>query len=49
MTSAEYKQVLSLIKHCILATDLALFFSNKAELNKIVDTGQFNIKDEHHR
>ncbi|CAJ0573574.1 unnamed protein product, partial [Mesorhabditis spiculigera] len=29
LTSAEYKSVLGLIKHCILATDLALFFPNK--------------------
>ncbi|VDO29997.1 unnamed protein product [Haemonchus placei] len=49
MTSNEYKQALSLIKHCILATDLALFFTNKAELNKIVDSGTYDIKDEHHR
>ncbi|VDM81901.1 unnamed protein product, partial [Strongylus vulgaris] len=49
MTSSEYKQALSLIKHCILATDLALFFTNKAELNKIIDSGNYDIHHEHHR
>ncbi|KIH68682.1 hypothetical protein ANCDUO_00977 [Ancylostoma duodenale] len=49
MTSADYKQALSLIKHCILATDLALFFTNKAELNKIIDAGNYDIHIEHHR
>ncbi|KAK6012487.1 GAF domain protein [Ostertagia ostertagi] len=49
MTSSEYKQALSLIKHCILATDLALFFTNKAELNKIVDSGKYDINDDNHR
>uniref|UniRef100_A0A158P8A5 Phosphodiesterase n=1 Tax=Angiostrongylus cantonensis TaxID=6313 RepID=A0A158P8A5_ANGCA len=49
MTSSEYKQALSLIKHCILATDLALFFTNKAELNKIIDSGIYDINNSHHR
>ncbi|KAK6729661.1 hypothetical protein RB195_006607 [Necator americanus] len=49
MNSSDYKQALSLIKHCILATDLALFFTNKAELNKILDSGKYDIHDEHHR
>ncbi|RCN36899.1 3'5'-cyclic nucleotide phosphodiesterase [Ancylostoma caninum] len=49
MSSADYKQALSLIKHCILATDLALFFTNKAELNKIIDSGNYDIHVEHHR
>uniref|UniRef100_A0A1I7WB41 Phosphodiesterase n=1 Tax=Heterorhabditis bacteriophora TaxID=37862 RepID=A0A1I7WB41_HETBA len=49
MTSEQYKEALGLIKHCILATDLALFFTNKAELNKILDTGEYDIKIEHHR
>ena len=33
MNSEEYKQVLGNIKHCILATDLALFFPNKVVLS----------------
>ncbi len=31
----EYRQVLGNIKHCILATDLALFFPNKARCGKL--------------
>ena len=31
----EYKQVLGNMKHCILATDLALFFPNKAKLTQL--------------
>ena len=31
----EYKQVLGNMKHCILATDLALFFPNKAKLAQL--------------
>ncbi|CAD6184159.1 unnamed protein product [Caenorhabditis auriculariae] len=49
LTSDEYKQTLGLIKHCILATDLALFFANKARLNKIVDAGDFDITSPDHR
>ncbi|KJH53269.1 putative 3'5'-cyclic nucleotide phosphodiesterase [Dictyocaulus viviparus] len=49
MTSSEYKQALSLIKHCILATDLALFFTNRAELSKIIDSGCFDINVDRHR
>uniref|UniRef100_A0A1I7U6X5 Phosphodiesterase n=1 Tax=Caenorhabditis tropicalis TaxID=1561998 RepID=A0A1I7U6X5_9PELO len=49
LSSEEYKQTLSLIKHCILATDLALFFSNKAKLNVIFDSGEFDINRQEHR
>ncbi|UYV77685.1 hypothetical protein LAZ67_15001923 [Cordylochernes scorpioides] len=35
-------QVLGNIKHCILATDLALFFPNKARLQNLVDEGKFD-------
>ncbi|ULU13117.1 hypothetical protein L3Y34_015957 [Caenorhabditis briggsae] len=45
----EYKETLSLIKHCILATDLALFFSNKAKLNVILDRGEFDFSNREHR
>ena len=31
----EYKQLLGNMKHCILATDLALFFPNKAKLAQL--------------
>lgn len=49
LTSSEYKQVLSNIKHCILATDLALFFPTKAKLNKLLDEGNFDWGNLEHR
>lgn len=49
LSSEEYKQVLSNIKHCILATDLALFFPNKAKLQKIVDEDKFSWSNIEHR
>jgi cAMP and cAMP-inhibited cGMP 3',5'-cyclic phosphodiesterase 10 len=49
LSSEEYKQVLSNIKHCILATDLALFFPNKAKLQKIVDEDKFDWSNIEHR
>ncbi|XP_058820514.1 probable 3',5'-cyclic phosphodiesterase pde-5 isoform X1 [Topomyia yanbarensis] len=49
LSSSEYKQVLSLIKHCILATDLALFFPNKEKLNALVDEERFSWTISEHR
>ncbi|KAI4459702.1 cyclic nucleotide phosphodiesterase [Holotrichia oblita] len=49
LSSSEYKQVLGLIKHCILATDLALFFPNKAKLNQIVQDQSFSWSNQDHR
>ncbi|CAH0545707.1 unnamed protein product [Brassicogethes aeneus] len=45
----EYKEVLSLLKHCILATDLAVFFPNKAKLSKLVQENSFDWHDQEHR
>ncbi|ROT67949.1 putative 3',5'-cyclic phosphodiesterase pde-5 [Penaeus vannamei] len=49
LTSNEYKQVLGNIKHCILATDLAMFFPNKAKLAKLVEENQFDWENPEHR
>ncbi|XP_074640630.1 putative 3',5'-cyclic phosphodiesterase pde-5 isoform X4 [Tubulanus polymorphus] len=49
LTSDEYKQVLSDIKHCILATDLALFFSNRAKLREMIDKTDFSWEEVEHR
>ncbi|KAK3858174.1 hypothetical protein Pcinc_035615, partial [Petrolisthes cinctipes] len=49
LTSNEYKQVLGNIKHCILATDLALFFPNKAKLTKLMDENKFDWESMEHR
>ena len=45
----EYKQVLGNMKHCILATDLALFFPNKARLSSIMETDSFTWSNPEHR
>ncbi|KAL5280497.1 hypothetical protein ACFFRR_004462 [Megaselia abdita] len=45
----EYKQALSLIKHCILATDLALFFPNKSKLTVLIETEKFTWSSKEHR
>ena len=37
------------MKNCILATDLALFFPNKAKLANIVKEGSFSWTDPEHR
>ncbi|KAK2149571.1 hypothetical protein LSH36_446g02072 [Paralvinella palmiformis] len=49
LSSEEYKQVLGDIRHCILATDLALFFGNRAKLKDIVDGGNFNWQNKEHK
>ncbi|XP_041484110.1 probable 3',5'-cyclic phosphodiesterase pde-5 isoform X2 [Lytechinus variegatus] len=49
LSSEEYKQVLGDIRHAILATDLALFFPNKAKLKKIVEEKKFSWDNQEHR
>ncbi|XP_031631374.1 probable 3',5'-cyclic phosphodiesterase pde-5 isoform X2 [Contarinia nasturtii] len=49
LNSNEYKQVLGLIKHCILATDLALFFPNKAKLSILMEEEKFSWSILEHR
>ncbi|CAF1677048.1 unnamed protein product [Adineta ricciae] len=36
------------IRHCILATDLALFFDNRPKLERIVDTTDFTWRNREH-
>lgn len=40
---------MSLIQNAILATDLARFFGNKAELEQIVSSGHFKWEDPKHK
>lgn len=49
LSNNDYKQVLGLLKHCILATDLALFFPNKAKLADLVQTNSFSWSITDHR
>ena len=45
----EYKEVLQTMKNCIRATDLALFFPNKAKLANIVKENKFSWTEPEHR
>lgn len=36
------------IRHCILATDLALFFDNRPKLQRIVDNHEFDWNNKEH-
>ncbi|XP_046544884.1 probable 3',5'-cyclic phosphodiesterase pde-5 [Haliotis rubra] len=49
LSSEEYKKVLGDIRHCILATDLALFFGNRAKLKDIVERKDFSWEIQEHR
>ncbi|CAG9856919.1 unnamed protein product [Phyllotreta striolata] len=49
LTHNEYKEVLGYLKHCILATDLAVFFPNKAKLGDLVQSGNFSWENFNHR
>ncbi|CAF0762810.1 unnamed protein product [Rotaria sp. Silwood1] len=47
-SSKEYRQMLDEIRHCILATDLALFFENRPKLERIVDNNEFDWNNKEH-
>ncbi|KAK7873303.1 hypothetical protein R5R35_011363 [Gryllus longicercus] len=49
LSNSEYKQVLGLMKHCILATDLAVFFPNRAKVNQLLADNSFNWNSSSHR
>ncbi|XP_076463269.1 putative 3',5'-cyclic phosphodiesterase pde-5 isoform X2 [Babylonia areolata] len=49
LNSEEYKKVLSDIRHSILATDLALFFTNHARLKDIVTKTSFTWTAPEHK
>ncbi|CAF3351916.1 unnamed protein product [Rotaria sp. Silwood1] len=47
-SSKEYRQMLDEIRHCILATDLVLFFENRPKLERVVDNSQFDWNNKEH-
>lgn len=49
LTSDQYKQILGDIRQCILATDLALFFGNRARLQEVCDKNEFSWDNTEHR
>uniref|UniRef100_A0A8R1XS20 Phosphodiesterase n=1 Tax=Onchocerca volvulus TaxID=6282 RepID=A0A8R1XS20_ONCVO len=48
-SSEEYKEILGIIKHCIIATDLANFIDNKKEMETILADGIFSWDNADHR
>ncbi|CAF0756208.1 unnamed protein product, partial [Didymodactylos carnosus] len=47
-SSKEYRLVLDDIRHCILATDLVLFFENRTKLNRLLDDHVFDWNNSEH-
>ena len=48
LSSSEYKEILEYIKHAIISTDLALYFSNKQTLAQIMLAGNVDLEDPEH-
>ncbi|KAM9019115.1 cAMP and cAMP-inhibited cGMP 3',5'-cyclic phosphodiesterase 10A [Ara ararauna] len=49
LSSNEYEQVLEIIRKAIIATDLALYFGNRKQLEELHQTGALNLKNQAHR
>ena len=45
----QYKHILELMEDAILATDLMLFFDNRAKLEEIIKSNKFNWNIPDHR
>ncbi|XP_048125528.1 cAMP and cAMP-inhibited cGMP 3',5'-cyclic phosphodiesterase 10A isoform X3 [Alosa alosa] len=49
LTSSEYEQVLEIIRKAIIATDLALYFTNRKQLAELHTTGALDFNNHSHR
>uniref|UniRef100_A0A8C5K9D2 Phosphodiesterase n=1 Tax=Jaculus jaculus TaxID=51337 RepID=A0A8C5K9D2_JACJA len=49
LSSGEYEQVLEIIRKAIIATDLALYFGNRKQLEEMYQTGSLNLHNQSHR
>ncbi|KAM6126673.1 cAMP and cAMP-inhibited cGMP 3',5'-cyclic phosphodiesterase 10A [Pterocles gutturalis] len=49
LSSSEYEQVLEIIRKAIIATDLALYFGNRKQLEELHQSGVLNLKNQAHR
>ncbi|XP_040821311.1 cAMP and cAMP-inhibited cGMP 3',5'-cyclic phosphodiesterase 10A [Ochotona curzoniae] len=49
LSSSEYEQVLEIIRKAIIATDLALYFGNRKQLEEMCQTGSLNLNNQSHR
>ncbi|OWF36193.1 cAMP and cAMP-inhibited cGMP 3',5'-cyclic phosphodiesterase 10A-like [Mizuhopecten yessoensis] len=45
LTATEYKEMLGMVQHCILATDLALYFPNQKAITKQLDESTFDLQE----
>ncbi|XP_049621106.1 cAMP and cAMP-inhibited cGMP 3',5'-cyclic phosphodiesterase 10A-like [Suncus etruscus] len=49
LNSSEYEQVLDIIRKAILATDLALYFGNRKQLDDIYKSDSLDLNNQSHR
>lgn len=49
LSSSEYEQVLEIIRKAIIATDLALYFGNRKQLEEMHQSGSLNLNNQSHR
>ncbi|XP_012590684.1 PREDICTED: cAMP and cAMP-inhibited cGMP 3',5'-cyclic phosphodiesterase 10A-like [Condylura cristata] len=49
LSSSEYEQVLEIIRKAIIATDLALYFGNRKQLEEMQQAGSLNLNNQSHR
>ncbi|ELW63297.1 cAMP and cAMP-inhibited cGMP 3',5'-cyclic phosphodiesterase 10A [Tupaia chinensis] len=49
LSSSEYEQVLEIIRKAIIATDLALYFGNRKQLEEMYQAGSLNLNNQSHR
>lgn len=49
LSSSEYEHVLEIIRKAIIATDLALYFGNRKQLEEMYQTGSLNLNNQSHR
>uniref|UniRef100_A0A8C5Y0A3 Phosphodiesterase n=1 Tax=Microcebus murinus TaxID=30608 RepID=A0A8C5Y0A3_MICMU len=49
LSSSEYEQVLEIIRKAIIATDLALYFGNRKQLEEMCQSGLLNLNNQSHR
>lgn len=49
LSAKQYKHVLELMEDAILATDLVLFFENRAKLDDIIKNNKFSWNTPDHR
>lgn len=49
LNSEEYKHMLDVIRHCILSTDLELYFQHNKQLTELLSSDSFNWAEPEHR